>query len=119
MEAKDFEFSLGHIGINNPTDEEGKRVARVLSSLFGFGERETSGAVFVNEQFEVMKLPFRGTHGHFSIVTNDLPGAKRYLEERGVVFDEASAMFAEDGSVRVIYARDELAGFAWHLAQRS
>lgn len=118
MEAKDFEFEMGHIGINEPDSEEAKKTVETLCGLFGFTIREIDLSYFLSEQFEIMKMPWRGKLGHFSIRTNDIAGAKKYLESKGIVFDEDSAGYNEDGSLRMIYARDDIAGFAWHLNQK-
>ena len=65
----------------------------------------------------MMKKPFRGTHGHIAIGTNDIARAKWHLERRGFVFDEASAI-EKDGKLKAIYLQEEIAGFAFHLLQK-
>ena len=117
MDIKELGFSLAHIGINQENEEQAKKTAALLGELFGFETRETAGSVFVNEQFEVMKMPFRGKLGHLAIRTCNAAAAREYLESKGVVFDEASAAYGEDGKLKLIYARDDIAGFAFHITQ--
>lgn len=119
MEANNFGFKMGHIGINQSGLAEAQQTAALLSELFGFPLRETEGSIFANEQFEIMKKPFRGRLGHFSILTDDAGAARAYLESKGIVFDESSATYGEDGRLMIVYARDDIAGFAFHLAQKN
>ena len=118
MDVKDFGFELGHIGINQTDAAEAKQTVAILTELFGFPTREADSSTFVNEQFEIMKLPFRGRLGHFSIRTDDAAAARAYLEGKGIVFDESSASYDENGRLKIVYARDDIAGFAFHLAQK-
>ncbi len=117
MNAKDLNFRLLHIGINSADLEEGKATAELLAELFGFPLRETDGSWFANEQFEIMKMPFRGKHGHIAIATSNAGEARSYLESKGVVFDESSAKYEADGKLKLIYAQTEIAGFAFHLTE--
>lgn len=118
MTAKDFDFQLAHLGINSKDAEEGKATAALLAELFGFPVREGNSSIFVNEQFEVMKKPFRGTLGHFALTTNDAAGARKYLESKGIEFDESSASYDENGRLKLVYANNEIGGFAFHITQR-
>lgn len=119
MEAKDFKFELLHLGINQSGAEEGAATAKLFAELFGFPLRETDGSYFANEQFEIMKKPFRGTLGHFAIGTCDAVGARKWLESKGIVFDETSAQYDDNGGLKLIYAHTEIAGFAFHLTQKA
>lgn len=118
MEAKDFDFQLAHLGINSKDIDEAKATVALLTQLFGFPVREISLSYFVNEQFEVMKTPFRGTLGHFAITTKDAEGARKWLESQGIEFDESSATYDENGKLKLIYANNEIGGFAFHITQR-
>ncbi len=118
MDPKELNFSLAHLGINQADAEEGAATAKLLCALFGWEERETPGSIFVNEQFEVMKMPFRGRLGHIGITTNNVVAAKAWLESQGIVFAEESANYDENGNLKLIYARDDIAGFAFHITQK-
>lgn len=119
MDAKDLDFELLHIGINQSGAEEGAATARCMAELFGFPLRETEGSWFANEQFEIMKKPFRGTHGHFAVATSNAAEARKWLESKGVEFDESSAQYNESGELKLIYSNKEIGGFAFHLTQKN
>lgn len=116
---KEYGFELLHLGINCPDEEAGKATAALLVSLFGFPARDAGVSTFVNEQFEVMNFMGRGTIGHFAIGTTDIVGAKAMLESKGIEFDPASATYFEDGRLKLIYAKNEIGGFAFHLTQKA
>lgn len=118
MDVKELGFELAHIGMNPTADAAAADTVKLLCELFGFQSRETDGSYFVNEQFEVMKAQGRGRLGHIALRTNDAAAARAYLEGRGVAFDESSAMYNDAGALQVIYLRDDIAGFAFHLAQK-
>lgn len=114
-------FSLAHFGVNCRDAAQAKACAALFSTLFGLPEnpaKESADATFTTTQIEWMKAPGRGEHGHIGIATSDLPAARRFLEERGIAFDDASAKFFPDGRMLVIYAREDIGGFALHLMQR-
>ena len=69
------------------------------------------------EEFEIMKKPGRGTHGHIAILTNNVDRAIYHLSQRGVKFDMDSKN-VKDGKTIAIYFADEVAGFAIHLVQK-
>lgn len=119
MDPKELNFSMVHIGINTTGAEEGYAIANLLVDLFGFPMRDGNSSIFVNDQFEVMKKPFRGKLGHIAIATTDVPAAKEYLESKGIVFAEETAGYDENGVLKVIYTRDDIAGFAFHLTKKA
>ena len=117
--AKDFNFDFGHIGIWHEKAEEAKEVADKLSDWFGFDVEEVPYAYHIdNNHFEILKEPGRGEKGHFSILCDDIEGAKAYLESKGVVFDENPCHYTEDGQLWKVFAHDAISGFDWHLALR-
>lgn len=119
MTAKDFNFQFGHIGIWHETEEEAKAVADKLLDYFGFDVEELSYAYHLdNNHFEIIKKPGRGRKGHFSILCDNIVEAKKYLESKGVVFDEHTCHYTEDGLLWKVFAHDEITGFDWHLALR-
>lgn len=118
MDPKELNFQLAHLGINQADAEEAKATAALLASLFGWEQRDTEGSIFVNNQFEVLKMPFRGRLGHVGITTSDVVKARAWLESQGIVFAEESANYDENGRLKLIYARDDIAGFAFHITQK-
>lgn len=110
-------FELRHVGVNNLDSKQALEVAGRLSLLTGWpvidqGEKNS----FVGEGFEIMKKPGRGTHGHIAIACSSAARARWHLESRGFAFDEGSAEYTKDGRLRLIYLKEEIAGFALHLA---
>ena len=110
-------LSLVHIGINSGSPEQAERDAKAICALLGWDIKDGNSSTFVGSGFELMKKPFRGTHGHIAIGTNDIERAKWHLERRGFAFDESSAM-VKDGKLKAIYLQEEIAGFAFHLLQK-
>lgn len=117
MNVKDLGFTFLHLGINQENKEEAKKTAELMTTLFGFEQRKTSASIFLNEQFEVMEMPFRGTLGHIALGTKNAQEARKWLESKGISFDETTAKYDDNGKLIFIYANDEIAGFAFHINQ--
>ena len=105
-----------HVSINSADEAEAMDTATKLCKLFNWPIKVGNKSIFAGSGVEVMKMPFRGTHGHIGIQTNFIDRAKAYLERQGFVFDESSANI-KDGKLTAIYLKDEIAGFALHLVQ--
>lgn len=110
-------FEIAHIGINSGSPDAAMRDAQLICKLLNWDIRDGNSSTFVGAGFELMKKPFRGTHGHIAIRTNSILRAKWHLEQRGFAFDEASAS-EKNGKLAAIYLKDEIAGFAFHLLQK-
>ena len=111
-------LELGHIGINCADDAEAMKTAETLGSLLSMAVKPGNSSIFVgNKEFEIMKKPGRGTHGHIAIKCNSIDRAVYHLSQRGVKFDMDS-MVNKNGKNIAIYLADEVAGFAIHLVQK-
>ena len=110
-------LEVRHVGINSGTPEQAMKDAQMLSKLLGWPIDERRNANFVGDGFEVMKVPFRGSHGHIAIACNAIRRARWHMERRGFAFDDSSVIL-RDGKLRAIYLKDEIAGFAIHLLQK-
>ena len=111
-------LELGHIGINCADDAEALKTAELLGSLLSKAVAPGNSSIFVgNKEFEIMKKPGRGTHGHIAIKCNSIDRAVYHLSQRGVKFDMDS-MVNKNGKNIAIYLADEVAGFAIHLVQK-
>ena len=76
-----------------------------------------NSSIFVgSKEFEIMKKPGRGTHGHIAIGCNNVDRAIYHLSQRGVKFDLDSKV-VKNGKTIACYFADEIAGFAFHLVQ--
>ena len=109
------EFSLAHVGINAQNAEEALRTAELFGALFGFEVKAGNSSVFAGSGVEVMKEPYKGTHGHIAIGTSNVAEAQRELEAKGFAFDPYTAKYLADGTLNAIYLTDEICGFAIHL----
>ncbi|MEE0799949.1 MAG: bifunctional 4-hydroxy-2-oxoglutarate aldolase/2-dehydro-3-deoxy-phosphogluconate aldolase [Gemmiger sp.] len=111
-------LELGHIGINCADDTEAMKTAETLGALLSMAVKPGNSSIFVgNKEFEIMKKPGRGTHGHIAIKCNNIDRAVYHLSRRGVKFDMDS-MVNKNGKNTAIYLADEVAGFAIHLVQK-
>ena len=110
-------LEVKHVGVNSGSPEQAAKDAAMFSKLLGWELDEHANATFVGEGFEIMKIPFRGTHGHIAVACNSIKRARWHMERRGFVFDDNSAIM-RDGKLRAIYLKDEIAGFAVHLLQK-
>ncbi len=111
-------FEIVHVGINSENIEEATKTAELLCKLFLLNPDVRSKATFAGTKFEVMHSPFRGTHGHIAIGCNFPDRARVYLESLGVEFDESTATYDEKGSLKFVYMKDEIGGFAFHLIKK-
>lgn len=111
-------FELRHVGINNPDAQTADQVAGQFDRFFHFRKEDKGGAFFAGSYIESMKKPFYGTHGHIAIATPNPARAAWYLQQRGANFNWDSAGYNEDGSLRVVYLKDEIGGFAVHIVQK-
>ena len=110
-------LSIVHVGVNAGDPDTALSQARLFSRILGMPMKE-GGSIFVGSAVEVMKSPWRGANGHIAIGTPNVERAKWHLEQRGFAFDEASASFNADGTIKAIYLQDEVAGFALHLLKK-
>ena len=110
-------FELAHIGINGANEEEAKKAADRFSFIFGWTTKVGNSSIFSGTPIEVMKTPFKGTHGHIAIRTNYIERAVNYLSTvLGVEFEEPKK--DEKGKYKAIYLKEEIGGFAIHLMQK-
>ena len=115
------DFQIVHIGVNLQNEEQAGQCAKQFSELFGLEKnmkKESKDASFTGTQIEWMKKPGLGAHGHIALETADLPGAREYLEKKGFHFLDETAKYFPDGRILVLYAEQEIGGFAIHLMQK-
>lgn len=115
---KDLGFEVMHVGINSADAKEAEKTAETLKNLFGFAANETSASYFSSSKIEIMKKQGFGRLGHVAIGTNDAVAAKTYLQSKGIAFNESTAAYLPDGRLKLIYLKDDIAGFAFHLIQK-
>lgn len=110
-------FKLAHVGINCENEEQAGSVAGDFAKLFNFTLKDGNSSIFANNIIELMKTPYKGTHGHIAIKTNYIDRAVSYLEGKGFRFDPGTAKYDANKNLKAIYLTNELGGFAVHLVQ--
>ena len=110
-------FHLAHVGINCENAEDAHAVADAFEQIFGFKANENPNSIFSASFVETMKTPFLGAKGHIAIAVNSVERGKAYLERKGIVFNEESAVYRKDGKMQAVYMQDEIGGFALHLVK--
>ncbi len=108
-------FTMVHVGLNCANPEEAEKVADEFDSAFGFTKKVGNSSVFASTYMEMMKQPFRGTHGHIAVATNSVKRAAYQLKLRGYEIDESSVKYNKEGVMNVAYLKHEFGGFAVHL----
>ena len=112
-------FEIDHIGVNTADAAEASCVAVKFAKAFGGIETsEGNSSFWAGKIIEIMKGKGKGVNGHIAIKTNSVDRAVYHLKAQGIEFDESSALFNADGSMKVIFFKDEIAGFALHLLQK-
>ena len=110
-------FRLLHLGINTKTEDDAMKTAGLWEKLFNFQVKPGNSSIFAGSWVEHMKSPFLGEHGHVAIGTFHLGRAMAYLRRQGFEFKPETAKVNEKGETTAIYLKDEIAGFAVHLAK--
>ncbi|WZL74224.1 bifunctional 4-hydroxy-2-oxoglutarate aldolase/2-dehydro-3-deoxy-phosphogluconate aldolase [Clostridiaceae bacterium 35-E11] len=110
-------FRLAHVGINCENEEQAGQVASEISGLFSLKLKNGNSSIFADNMIEVMKTPYKGTHGHIAIKTNYIDRAVNYLKHKGFMFDESTAKYDASEILKAIYLKEEVNGFGIHLIQ--
>lgn len=111
-------FRLEHVGINCADAVEAEKCADICHNAFSFEPNELPVSFFAGEGLEFMKNGGRGTNGHIAIRTNSVDRAVYHLARRGIAVDMTTAQYHADGTMRFVYLKDEIGGFAYHLVKR-
>jgi 2-dehydro-3-deoxyphosphogluconate aldolase/(4S)-4-hydroxy-2-oxoglutarate aldolase len=115
------DFSLAHVGINLADAPAAQRMAAKLNSLFGYKTEEGNSSIFMTnglgKEFELMKSPYMGDHGHIAIRCNNVDRGEAYLHKLGLTPKESTRKKATDGSTQVVYFNELMGGFAFHLTK--
>lgn len=111
-------FRIAHIAMNTENILEAEQIDQFFSQHFGLSVNCGEKSSIVGNVIEVIRGSYLGTHGHIALATPDIDAAVEYLREEGVECDPDTLEYDADGKKRVIYLREELAGFAVHLARK-
>ena len=109
-------FGLRHVGVNCDSADVAQEYSSMIGRILNLPIRDTTGSIFSGSQFEFLKSPYLGKHGHIALSTNSIERAIFYLERRGVAIKpETKGM--KDGKLSTVYLDLDLAGFALHLVE--
>lgn len=111
-------FCVAHIAMNTENASEAERIDQFFSEHFGLSVICGEKSSIVGTVIEVIRGSYLGTHGHIALATPDIDAAVEYLREEGVECDPDTLEYDADGKKRVIYLKQELAGFAVHLVRK-
>ncbi len=112
-------FEFLHMGINNESEEEALRGAKLFECMFGMEVKVGGKSAFAGGAFEFMKSKGPGKHGHIAIRTNFVDRAMAYFKRMGFEFDESTITYDEKtGKPKFVYFKEEICGFAIHLLQK-
>jgi len=109
-------LEIMHVGINAQNEEDHLSIANDISKLT-FSTVNTGNSSSFIDEFEVMKTPYLGAHGHIALGVNDINRAVAYYEMQGFKFDTTTAKYKDDKLV-AIYFEKEIGGFAYHLVAK-
>lgn len=110
-----FDMRIAHIGVNADDAQDAARLAEQFARVFCLGVRSTPVSHFAGSMVEVMDGAGRGEHGHIGVHVSDIRAAAAWFEANGVAIDQTSWLYRSDGSARLVYFQDDIAGFAIHL----
>lgn len=112
-----LDFKLSCIGINTNSEKEAINNANEIYKMFKFPLKMEESSIFNGEEFEWIKNPSSGKHGHICIATKNIEGAIAYLERKGIC-TKAETREEENGELTAIYLDIELGGFAFCLVEK-
>ncbi len=112
-----FGLHVAHVGINAASAEEALKIADLFSALLGIETVPTPVSAFSGTLVEVMSGCGRGEKGHIGFGVNDITAAEKWFVSRGFELNESSRALNPDGSTKLVYFAEDIAGFAIHLTQ--
>lgn len=110
-------FELAHVGINMLDAQAAAQLADDLKEAFAFDIKDGNSSIFASDGIEILKEPYRGTHGHLAIKTNAVELAAEELSRKGWTMDLETAKY-KNGRMTVVYLEKEMGGFGVHLLQK-
>ena len=112
-------YELAHIGINGANPEEAPEIARLFADMFRLPMKEGINSDYAGTAVEVMKKPGPGRLGHIGVAVPDCIAALNDLEARGYEADMSTAKYRPDGTLLVVYLKQEVGGFAVHIVKKT
>ncbi|MGI6755431.1 MAG: VOC family protein [Atopobiaceae bacterium] len=114
-----FDMHIAHIGINASTEEEASQIVDEFNALLGLTTFVPGPiSLFSGTVVEVMKPGFgAGEKGHVGFHVNDVEAAAHWFDAHGRPMDWNHVAKNPDGSYKLVYFKQEIAGFALHITQ--
>ena len=111
------EFKLLHVGINHDSEEEARKTAELLCTIFNLPIQPKDTCIFAGTFFDCVKFQDRGQHGHIAMGTEDLPAAIEEFASKGFAVDMDHAAYSDDGRLKSVYLDVDFSGFKIHVMQ--
>ena len=110
-------FEFNHVGINTDGAEDFKELENFFKNAFNLSITEGPISDYAGSNIEIMKKRSKGSKGHIAMGTRDCEKAINDLLSRGFEVDMSSAKYLPDGTIRMVYLKNEIGGFAVHLTK--
>ena len=111
-------FKIVHIGINSDTSDAAYRTGDMFKKALNCDiTKDGAASIFVGDSIEIMKSAGKGKNGHIALGTNSVDRAVYHLSLKGISFDDESAKYNDDGTMKFIYMNDDFGGFKIHLIE--
>lgn len=114
----EISYELAHIGINTANQDEAMAVASLFAQIFKLPVKDGLNSIYAGNAVEVMKKTGKGRLGHIGMRTADCEAAIKDLESRGFEVDMSTAKYRPDGTLNVVYLKQEIGGFAVHIIRK-
>lgn len=109
-------YHLIHVGINNKTDDDARKNAQLLCSLFGFDFFEKPKSYFSGVGFELLNSSNPNDFGHIGIYTPYPERALYHLKQKGIkAITDTITRNKATNLINFAYLDLEISGFKFHL----
>lgn len=117
IQKKMFNFNLGHIGINQTSEDSAISAATQIANIFDLKTVNLNKSIYVEGGFEILKQAHHGNNGHICLTTATLERAYEYLSNKNVKFREDTRLCDKNGRLKSIFLEQEVGGFAFQLLE--
>jgi len=108
-------FEFRHLGINPADEVQSERIRNFFTQVIGLNETKLKESVMLGGRIELMPPGSPGKSGHIGLTVESIEKAAEYLSGLGIGIDYNSAVYHDDGRIKVVYLKEEIGGFAVHL----
>lgn len=104
-------FEFLHMGISTTDENEARRDAIMLGSLFNMDIRKAPTSYYIGNFIEIMKGP---NMNHLGLSVNNVERTVAYLKNKGINIVESSKKY-DNGVLTLVYLENEVAGHKVHI----